>query len=86
MAKASSRDPQHRATMARQQAARRKKPAPGKPKATPRTKPGRQTASPSRTRDKVVTVIDWKGNRRRTRESLAKKMLKSEEIPFQEIR
>lgn len=86
MAKVNSRDPKHRATIARQQAARRKKSTSGKLKATFRTKSGRQMANPSRTRDKVVTVVDWKGNRHRTRESLAKKMLKSEEIPYQELR
>lgn len=86
MAKVNLRDPKHRATVAKQQAARRKKPVPGKPKATFRAKSGRQMANPSRTRDKIVTVIDWKGNRHKTRESLAKKMLKSGEIPFQEIR
>jgi len=87
MAKVNSRDAKHRATIARQQAARKKKkPSTSAPKKTFKTKSGRVMANPSRTRDRIVTVVDWKGNRYKTRESLAKKMIKSGEIPLQELK
>jgi len=86
MAKVNSRDPKHRATIARQQAARRKKPVSGRLKTTFRTQSGRQMANPSRTRSKVVTVVDWKGNKYKTKDDLARKMIKSGEIPLQELK
>ena len=87
MAKVNSRDAKHRATVARQQAARKKKkPSTGSPKRTFRTKSGKRMANPSRTRSRVVTVEDWKGNKYKTKEDLAKKMMKSGEIPLQELK
>jgi len=42
-------------------------------KKTFRAKSGKRMANPSRTRSRVVTVEDWKGNKYKTKEDLAKK-------------
>ena len=85
MARVNSRGAKRRPTMARQQAVR-KRPASTGLKGTFRARSERQTASPSRTRSRVVTVVDWEGDKCKTRDDLARKMIKSGEIPLQEIR
>jgi len=71
--------------MARQQAVR-KKPVSGSLKGAFRARSERQMASSSSTRSRVVTVVDWEGDKYKTRDDLARKMIKSGEIPLQEIR
>lgn len=85
MARVNSRDAKRRPTIARQQAVRRR-PASTGLKGTFRERSGRQMASPSSTRSRVVTVVDWEGDKYKTKDDLARKMIKSGEIPLQEIR
>jgi len=85
MARVNSRGAKHGTTMARQQAVR-KRPASTGLQGTFRERSRRQTASPSRTQSRVVSVVDWKGDKYKTRDDLARKMIKSGDIPLQEIR
>ncbi|MDD9809070.1 MAG: hypothetical protein OXU25_04440 [Thaumarchaeota archaeon] len=85
MARVNSRGAKHGTTMARQQAVR-KRPASRGPEGEPRARPERQAAGLSRTRFRTVTVVDWDGDKCQTRYDLARKMIKSGEIPLQEIR
>ena len=85
MAGVSPRGARRRTAVARRQAVR-KRPASRDPEGELRARPERQAAGLSRTRFRTVTVIDWDGDKCQTRYDLARKMIKSGEIPLQEVR
>ena len=97
MARVNSSNAKHRATIARQQAARRKKATGGKLKTHFVTKSGKRVANPKRThRDKagrpifsaatIVSVVDHGGNEMQITARLAAQMMGRDQLPFQELR
>jgi len=101
MARVNSRDPKHRATIAKQQAARRKKPktfgrlntkytfTKGKRKGQTVTygAPTRRDSKgrPIYAKRKVITVEDWNGRKFKTTARLASRMISAGQIPYQPL-